>query len=358
MASKSAQSRMKLKGQVTTKVIAEHLGVARPTVSTILSGARSNTRVSESLRRRVLKAAEELGYRPNSAARAIRSGQFGAIGVLQATESDRGNLSRTALYAIQTKAVEHDMHLSMGMVPDVNLSDPAGLPKVLREWCVDGLLISYTSVIPPLMHKHIERHRIPAIWMNVKREHDCVHLDDFGGACGATEMLLEMGHRRIAYLGQRPIPDSHQHYSVADRFEGYAVAMKRAGLKPDPIFGRSLAVSEMPEHGEPIAGLVQQLRSAERPTAVVAVEAAADVLFAAHVAGLSVPRDLSVIVLTEGIHSVLGVKPAQMRLHTFGLGYLAFEQLMQKNQRPRQPLDPVAVYCTFDRGQTLAPPPR
>lgn len=341
--------------RVTSADVAKRVGVSRPTVSAVF-GARGGTRVSQDLRQRILDAANRMGYRTNTAARAMRRGRFGAIGVVQATESNRGNLSRTALYAIQTRAVEHDMHLTMGMVPDENLSDPAGLPKVLREWCVDGLLISYTSEIPALMNAHIERHCVPAIWMNIKNEQDCVYLDDFGGSRGATDILLELGHRRIAYYGPQPSPGWHQHYSVTDRFEGYAVAMKRAGFKPAPLFQQAIRVNDLPVPGESVERLVQHVRSPDRPTAIVVTAEAADVLCAARLAGLSVPRDLSLVVLTEGIHTVLGVKPTQMRLHTFGMGYRAFDQLVKKVQRPRQPLDPVAVYCTFDRGQTLAAP--
>ena len=79
---------------------------------------------------------------------------------------------------------------------------------------------------------------------------------------------------------------------------------------------------------------------------------------AAHVADLSVPRDLSIIVITEGIQAVLGIRPAQMRLHAYGMGWLAFGQLQQKMQHPRRRLAPLTVYSTFEHGQTLAPAPR
>ncbi len=348
----------RIEEKVTTHDIARYLGVARPTVSTVLSGAQSNTRVSAKLRARILKAADELGYRPNAAASAVRRGRFGAIGVLQAADSARGGLPRNSLYGLQVQAFEHDMHLSMGIAPDADLTDPAGLPKVLREWCVDGLLVSYTAAVPPLMVEHIARHRIPAVWMNVRREHDCVHPDDFGGVLSATEVLLELGHRRIAYAGPRPSADPACHYSTTDRFEGYSVALRRAGLTPNPCFRKRTSPHQTPSRGVSIQPLIDLLKRPERPTAIISADDVTNVLFAAHLAGLSVPEDLSVLAITEGISEVMGVVPAQMRIHTYGMGWRAFAQLQQKMARPDQPLDPVAVYCTFDRGQTLAPPLR
>jgi LacI family transcriptional regulator len=353
MQTKNVSSRSPGSGPVTTQDIAAFLGIARPTVSTILSGCKSNTRVSDKLRKKVMQAAAELGYRPNTAAQAIKRGTFDAIGIISSSESGRGGMPWATLYALQQQAASHDMHLSMGIIPDGDLTDPAGLPKVVREWCVDGLLISYTSEIPPVMSQHIERHRIPAIWMNVKRDHDCVYLDDFGAARGATELLLERGHRRIAFFGHAA---SSAHYSTADRYDGYAVTMTKAGLSPHPLFRPDVRAGEAPEPGTQIQPLIELLRGDNRPTAIVTVGRETDVVFAAYQLGLSVPRDLSIINISEGAGPALGLKVAEMRLHTYGMGWRAFDVLQRKIEQPESPLEAVSIYCTFDPGQTLAPP--
>lgn len=333
--------------------IAKIANVSVKTVANVLNGDRDLVR-SGALKRatRIRQIAEDLGYRPNAAARATRAGKFGAVGILQAIESSRGVMPANTLHAIQVRVAERDMHLSMGVVPDFDLSDPAGLPKVLREWCVDGLLVSYTADLPPLMLEHIERHRIPAIWMNIRLEHDCVHLDDLGGALGATEALIGAGHRRIAFVGEGP---DGGHYSIADRFEGYAIAMRRVGLQPYPVF-RSPGASRCPNDAmRSIRELTALLRSNDRPTGIMTTVDMADVLFAAHLAGLSVPDDLSVVGLAEKVSPVFGVLPTHMRLHTYGLGWRAFGQLLQKLEQPDKPLETVAVLGTFERGGTLGP---
>ncbi len=340
----------------TLAEIAKKANVSPKTVSNVLNADRTVMR-SDAVRRsaRIHRIAQEMGYRLNAAARATRQGRFCAVGILQSTDSSRGGIPQSMLYGIQQQAAAQNMHLSMGLVPDTDLADPAGMPKVLREWCVDGLLISYTADFPPIMLQHIERYRLPAIWLNVKLDYDCVHPDDFGGAAGATEILLEHGHRRIAYLGPKPVGS---HYSLADRCRGYAYAMTKAGLTPRMVYQDFIPIQEIPDPATCIQPLVDLLRSPDRPTAVLVMHNVTDLLFAAHLAGLSVPRDLSVVVMSDGANSVMGIKPAQMRLHSFGVGYRAFGQLQEKIREPSKPLDPVAVFCTFDAGQTVAPPPQ
>lgn len=342
--------------RVTSADVARRVGVARPTVSAVF-GARSGTHVSPQLRQRILDTAHRMGYRTNTAARATRAGRFGAVGVLQAAEASRGAMHLTTLFALQTRAAERDMHLSMGIIPEARLTDPAGLPKVLREWCVDGLLISYTSAIPPLILDHIKRQGVPVVWMNVKLPHDCVHLDDHGAARGSTEILLELGHRRVTFVGEQPGGSLDQHYSVRDRYDGYAAALAAAGLPAAPQFLPPNRPQRSDNPSRAITSLADMLRGPDRPTAILTTHDATDVLFAAHLAGLVVPDDLSVVVLADEVRHALGVRPAQMRLHSYGLGFRAFEQLLVKIRRPHEPLTPVAVYSTFERGQTLAPPP-
>lgn len=111
------RSRHKLRGcMATLEDIAKRAKVSVRTVSNVLNGAKTFAR-KDAVRRaaRVWHIAAELGYRPNTAARPTRRGRFGAVGVHQATDSGRGGMSQTVLYAIQRRAAERDVHLSMGL---------------------------------------------------------------------------------------------------------------------------------------------------------------------------------------------------------------------------------------------------
>ena len=67
------------------------------------------------------------------------------------------------------------------------------MPRLLTEACSDGLLIDYTHAIPPALLALIERHRIPAVWINSRQPLDCVRPDDEAAGYDATRRLLERG---------------------------------------------------------------------------------------------------------------------------------------------------------------------
>lgn len=133
-------------------------------------------------------------------------------------------------------------------------------------------------------------------------ETDCVLVDNVGGGCAATRHLLQLGHRRIAFLAR---PFLHL-LPIAERLAGYRQAMREAGLEAlppmlageayEPDTGGALrAYGEA--SGSDIEALMEQLAQPNRPTAIFAMNdlMALQVLRAAARVGLSVPGDLSVV---------------------------------------------------------------
>ena len=219
---------------VTLKRIAEHCGLSLQTVGAVL-GSRAHLFRPET-RERVLRAAAQLGYRRNSAAKAMRSGRFACAALVLSDNPWRSTLFREQVAGMDHALTAAGMHLAHALIPEHDLREHGRVPKILGELMADGLLINYTTGIPPALDRVMAKHHLPAIWMNVRRDRDCVHPDDEGAGRLATEHLLALGHRRIAYVdychatGQ---PD--QHYSAADRQTGYAAAMRAAGLAPRVI---------------------------------------------------------------------------------------------------------------------------
>jgi LacI family transcriptional regulator len=111
------------------------------------------------------------------------------------------------------------------------------VPKILREYYSDGLLINYTDHIPMKLIDLIMGSKIPSVWLNTRRAADCIHPDDLDLSYRATRHLLSRGYRRIAYAdyshGDLVIADAH--YSARERLEGYRRAMTEAGLAPRVI---------------------------------------------------------------------------------------------------------------------------
>lgn len=328
---------------VTVQQIAKAANVAVPTAYEALRGAG---RLSDQTRSRVTDAARRLGYRPNAGARAIRTGRAGAIGLLMSLDRRRRYLPSDLLEGIHDALAQRDLHLTYAKLPDEKLTDQAYVPKILREWAVDGLLINYTHEFPPEMAGLIRKHRIPSIWLNVRRDRDAVYPDDESAGRLATQYLLDQGHRRIAYL-MLIRPGSATHDSVSLRSAGYAGAMVDAGLTPDV---QTLAVDERPEDGGPIdtrlAVLSDWFNQVDRPTAVVTYSAwtAEPLLHAALLAGVRVPQDLRVVNLGGLMPTTgAGVALTQMLLDLNQLGQEAVQLLVKKIESPNQALPSVSL---------------
>ncbi len=330
--------------------LARHLGVTRLTVHRALTGRAG---VGEARRRQVIEAARELGYRPNGAARAVVSGRFNSVALVLSTEGRRSTIFPGLIVGAGDALAEHDMHLTIARLPDEKLTDEAYMPRALREWTVDGLLINYNQEIPEKLVELVERHQIPSVWINSKQPADCVYPDDAGGARDATERLLALGHRRIAFVSfAQPL-----HYSGQDRRDGYEQAMRSAGLCPRFILqphGGTTA-TEMGEDVRPAA--IEILRRADRPTAIIAyaVREAAAMLHAAAWLHLDVPRDLSLITFAESIQDDTVMPLSKIWISRVALGRSAVEMLIKKINNPSYPLPPKAMPLNWWQGTTCGP---
>ena len=337
---------------ITIRDVAREAGVPAPTVARILRGGNKEVWQGASERaEKVRRAAERLGYRPNTSARAVRTGRSGTVALLLSTARNRSVLFADLLDGIQAELSARGMRLTVASIPDEKLDTPGFVPKVLQEWSADGLLVNYYQEFPKRMNQLIRRDRIPSVWMNSRQDADCVHPDDAGAARVATEELVSLGHRRIAYL--RMARAAGGHYSMRDREKGYRAAMKRAGLKAqvcelDDIWG-----------GEDVRvrQCVELLRRRERPTAVVAYEmaSAGPLMHAAGRQKLDVPRDLSVVTFHTDPVRDHGVPLKVMRVPLFEVGKRATAMLMDKLDRPRRRVPARAVPYTKGEG-VIAPP--
>lgn len=220
----------------------------------------------------------------------------------------------------------------------------------------DGLLINYNTGIPDALEQVITRHRLPAIWMNAKRDRDCVHPDDEGAGHLATEHLLRLGHRRIAYVDYGHSPEqSDKHYSIEDRRAGYERAMRAAKLQP-----RIITASESMPPAKMLAAARGWLATADRPTAVVSYSEreAEPILYAATAQfALQVPRDLSIVTIDDDPADHTGVPLATVILPRQELGRVAVELLLQRIAAPKRSLPARCLPVRLEPGVSTAPPP-
>jgi LacI family transcriptional regulator len=341
---------------VSQAQIAQHLGISQRTVSAALS--RSG-RVSGRRREEILRAADELGYQLNTAARAQRTRRFDAVGLVLSEDEGRSHLPRGLFDGIHDALMRQHMHLAVAKLPDAELAAEGAFPRIVQTWCCDGLLINYTDRLPHGMEARLAGSHVPCIWINCKRPTDCVHYDDFQGSYEATRQLLALRHQRILYLdfvsSQQP---QEVHYSRLDRREGYVAAMAHSGLQP--VLATQWAGTP-PE--QRLDALVQMLSSPDRPTAILTFDSGQRVLYAAALVGLQVPRDLSIVEFSElraaGAvgEGYLGRRISQAGVPTALAGERAVDLLIQKITDPARTLPPVALPLQWVEGQTTGPVP-
>jgi len=341
---------------VSQMQIAKKLGLSQRAVSAAI---RNDGRVSKATRERVLKVAAEMGYRPNAAAKVMKRGHFKAVGLVASTDIRR-SLYWDYLHGIHLACRTHDLHLTVGEVEDENLTDPRQVPRLLREWMVDGLINSYMMGFPKVLQDILDGARIPNIWMNARQDHDCVFPDELQGFTLATRYLIEQGHRRIMYVGPNPDPD--RHYSAVDRWRAYSDAMKAAGLPTlrrypdDEIY--YLSDNNRNYLNEVFRILQSCLKEKSRPTALLLSE---DIYPVAHHAatclGLDIPADLSILVCNSEPTVLLGGDITTLLRDTHQVGQTAVDLVMKKIKAPGSPLDPVAIpYTLVAQDASVAPP--
>jgi LacI family transcriptional regulator, galactose operon repressor len=339
----------------TIATIAAHTALSRATVTHVLNGRAAELRIRPETQRRVLEVAQELGYRPNTSARAIRSGRFGSVALIQ---SQLGQyLPPELLHGLTTAIAARELHLVLAQVPNVDASGEAYVAHAMRELSVDGVLVNRHSGEPPPFLERIQKLRIPAIFLNSKQEVDCIYPDDLKGGELAVEFLLRLGPERIAYVetGLRCKP----HYSEHDRRSGYERAMASAGKAPWmhqlPVDWRE---NRNPGVDRRVEAAMRLLKGPDQPTAVVAYELSESmaVVRAALLLGLRIPEELSLVHFHNRIDDrcFLPIHTVSNGMREVGEG--AVGMLLEKIENPEQALPAKAVPEVLLEGATCLPP--
>jgi len=248
------------KPRATMREVAALAGVSLKTVSRVINDEPS---VSDDVRGRVHKAADQLDYRHNMAASNLRR-KVGRTRVVGALLQDLGNsFSSSLLRALEDAAREHQtavLAASLDEEPDRELALVADL--VSRR--VDGLVIMPASDRQEYLD--IERRAgLPTVFVDRRPrgiDADSVTVDNTAGAREATEHLVRQGHRRIAVLSDR---SSIQTAKL--RLDGVLAALKAAGLESRP----DLVATELRSVEAAEESLLAMLARPEPPTAVVAL---------------------------------------------------------------------------------------
>jgi len=260
--------------------VAREAGVSAQTVSRVSTGADN---VRPDTRQRVLDAMEKLGYSPNHAARALRYGSFGAIGII-AHQLARTGESRT-VEAVVEAARQKGYTTSLVDVRSPSSTDLDDAVKQLDHQSIDGLVIIRAETATP--DSLALPRRLPVVVSDSRfvGHHPAVGADQRGGTQAAVEHLLGLGHRTVHHLAG---PEASAPAEV--RVQVWREALRDAGHEvPEPLRGDWTSRS----------GYELGVRVADDPavTAVFAAndEMAAGLMRALYERGLRVPDDVSVV---------------------------------------------------------------
>jgi LacI family transcriptional regulator len=331
------------------------MGVSRATVTHVLNGRGTEQRIRPDTQRRVLQVAREMGYRTNAAARAVRSGRFGNVALIQSMIGQY--LPNELLGGLTAATADKGLHLVLTQVHDIPIDDESYLPHTMNDLSVDGVLINrHESTALPFLEQ-IRRLRIPAIFLNVKQEFDCVHPDDLDGGRLATEHLLRLGHERILYVDTEE--PGNNHYSKTDRRTGYENAMRSAGRTPQvSLLPVDWQDTNQPSLDRRVAAALVLLQSHDRPTAILAYELteAMAIVRAAYSTGLKIPEDLSLIQFHHWFDDRVFLPIQTVSNAMDRVGQKAVEMLLQKIENPEIPLPASIVPVAMLDGATCLPP--
>jgi DNA-binding LacI/PurR family transcriptional regulator len=270
--------------RASIKDIARLAQVSHSTVSRALRGSQQ---VSAATAVRIRKIAEDAGYRASAAARSLVMGQSKTIGVVVTSIADP--FVAEVVSGIEDLA---EMHGYSVFLANSN-ADPEREVRVVRsfeERRVDGIIVT-SSRVGALYVPMMERMHVPVVLLNNQHPSQFVHsvlIDNVAASLEATRLLIRLGHRRIAYVGDR-----FGYHSDTERCAGYRRALEEAGLE----FNMELVVQGdgKPEGGE--QGMTQLLALPRRPTAIFCYNdmSALGAIRQIHAHGLDVPRDVSVV---------------------------------------------------------------
>jgi LacI family transcriptional regulator, repressor for deo operon, udp, cdd, tsx, nupC, and nupG len=262
---------------------------AEVSVATVSRALRSLPNVAPATRARVLAAAYELDYLADPHASRLAGGRTSTLGIALPT---LGTWYHATLYAaVERVAADHGYELR-----PYTMAGPGGVERFLLDLPfrkgVDGLLVADAPGGPDELDR-LAVAEVPLLTIGAWTTFaSSVRIDDVAAARGAVEHLVDLGHRRLGFIGGDP-DDPFRYSAPLDRYHGYLAALRAGGLTADPRLVRS--------GGFTVDGAVAAARSlldlADPPTAVFACsdEMAFGVLQVARERGLEVPGQLSVV---------------------------------------------------------------
>ena len=314
--------------RATLTMVAERAGVSPSTVSRILNGT---AQVSEEKQALVKAVIEELGFRPDPAARSLAGGRTMSIGVLT-------QFIDSPYYGEALRGIEDELHKA-NYVPlfvsgHWNEAEEKTRLFMLQERKVDGIIVLTGKLSDETLVEMTQRVPVVVTGRQLSAPNlFSIDFDNTEGACLAIRHLHALGHHRVAFIsGPLDHPDARQ------RLQGYR---DEVGLKGMALEDELVVYSDYQEAGG-FRAMNHLLAARVEFTAVLAAndQMAYGARLALHRAGLRVPEDVSIIGFDDLPHSAFTLPPlTSVRQSVYEIGTSAaqamFDLLNKKNPPSR-----------------------
>jgi LacI family transcriptional regulator len=336
--------------------VADRAGVSLAAVSMVING-KVTTKVSAKTRERILAAAAALNYRPNAIARQLSRASSSFIGLVTdsvATTPFAGRLISGA----QDAAWEEGQVLLIANTEGVPRAEHDAI-SMMHEHQVRGIVYSswyHHQLTPPP-----DLANCPAVLANCFARGKAFQSfvpDEVQGGRTATEILLERGHRRIAFInGSFGVP------CTTGRLKGYRTALSNYGLP----FDADLLLTAKPDQDGGYRAGQRLLSMAHPPSGVFCYNdrMAMGLYDALREGGLKIPDDMAVVGFDNQEIIAAHLRPAlsTVALPHYEIGYQSVKWLLAHNLEPAARIRPARVICppvvrhsaaAFTSGYTLS----
>jgi LacI family transcriptional regulator len=291
---------------VSIRDVAHHLNLSITTVSRALNGYED---VSEGTRQRVLKAADELGYTPNRAARQLRRKCSDTIGYILPEDARRlyDPFFAEFIAGLGDEATNHEFELLVSTAPSGSQEEQHAYERWLHGRKVDGVVLNRMH-LNDWRVQYLAQNKFPFVTMERSLDNYDYPSVETNGRLWFRKLidhLVSLGHRRIAYVGTNPELKIH-----ADRLAGYRDGLQAHELEFDP---QMVVAGDLTSEGGFRAARFL-LALPKPPTAITCVDdmTAMGVLHAAQEMGWSVGTNLAV----TGFDGIEGFRHTQPPLTT------------------------------------------
>ncbi len=292
----------------TIRDLAKTLNLSITTVSRALDGYSD---VSDKTRERVIRAAQELGYSPSSAARQLRRKRSDAIGYILPTSSPRFSdpFFATFLAGLCDEAAEHQIDLIVSSSPPDSDLEKAMYQRWFQSLRVDGVILNRIRA-QDWRIGYLADNKVPFVTLGRLPSHPdypYILVNERGGFERLVTYLVQKGHKRVAYVGASPTL-----MIQVERFAGYKKGLELNGISYD---GKLVVRGNLTEEGG-YAAAQKLLALPDRPTAILGCNdsTAMGILKAAQELGLQVGKDLA-IAGYDGIQETAYTNPPLTTLH-------------------------------------------